>query len=133
MSEILEENKIIEETKTETEKEIEKPKKIRNTRPKFDTKLLSNEEKGIQLLKKKLENFNPLKCTSEKEALNILMKKYQLWLYQLYPADFEDMCWKLIKTICIKSTIQQKIYKFKGINRIIGEEIEKIKIIMNQI
>ena len=61
------------------------------------------------------------------------MKKYQLWLYQLYPADFEDMCWKLIKTICIKSTIQQKIYKFKGINRIIGEEIEKIKIIMNQI
>jgi len=118
----MSEEKKVETDETTKEENKEIIKKAKKARPKFVASSLDDKTKGISSLIKSLEKFDPEKCVSEEEALNILMKKYQMWLYSLYPADFEDMCWKLSKTSGIKSIVRSYVMEMRGYDRFVGEE-----------
>lgn len=85
--------------------EKEKPTKARKQTPKFESKLLLDKNKGFEKLLKMFNKFDENKPLEGKEGLAIMMRYYQQWFYQLYPADFGDMCEKIdqfngVKNIC---------------------------------
>ena len=109
-----------EEDKTKTKKEEEeegiaarKTRKVRSI--KFTPEMLINREKGLAALHKKLENFQPSKYPSQKEAFHQLMKIYQRWAYRMYPAEFLDTCWKIAGTSGCKTAVRNFIYELNGV------------------
>ena len=90
--------------------EKEKPTKSRKQTPKFDPKLLLDKDKGIEKLLRMFNKFDQGNPLEGKECLTIMMRYYQQWFYQLYPADFGDMC--------------EKIDQFNGMRNICREFVD---------
>ncbi|OHT06537.1 hypothetical protein TRFO_25423 [Tritrichomonas foetus] len=92
-------------------------KKARKVAPKFNPATLNDPEKGLEALYKKIDRLNPNIVHGDKESLSMLMRIYQQWLYQVFPADFGDMCWKISDMGPVKSAVRNFVFDKKGIER----------------
>lgn len=98
--------------------EEEKVKKARKVAPKFSPEMLNDPNKGIEALYKRVEKLNDKNIKGNKESLAILMQIYQKWIFQLYNADFGDMCYKLNKLPSVKKIVKSFVFDKKGFNSI---------------
>ena len=120
-----EEKKEENEKKTEEKKEDAPVKKARRLAPKFNAQSLLDPEKGLDALYKKVERLNHNIIHGDKESLAMLMRIYQQWIFQLFPADFGDMCWKLNETSAVKNIVRNYVFEKKGrtiVERILDDE-----------
>lgn len=103
------------EENKQTDESAEKiqPKKPRKSRPKFTANLLLDETNGLSALYRRVARFDPDIMTGSKENLQTLMNVYQKWLFQLYPADFNDMCWKISNYKGVRHNIQEFVFNIR--------------------
>jgi hypothetical protein len=47
------------------------------------------------------------------------MRTYQGWLYNLFAADFGDMCWKIGDRQHVKSVVRDFVWDKKGVSRVL--------------
>ena len=92
----------------------EKPQKARKVAPKFSPESLNDPTIGLSALYKKVERLNSNTIRGDKESLSMLMRIYQQWIFQLFPADFGDMCNKLNSLPTVKRIVRNFIFDKKG-------------------
>lgn len=105
------------------EKESEEPAKPKRTRkpvPKFEAEMLTDPNKGMAALYRKMQKLDDSQLVGDKERLAWLMRTYQQWLYQLFPADFRDMCWALPDRKGVKATVRDFVFDMRGRERYAG-------------
>lgn len=116
------------EDKPQTE-EVEKVKKARKMAPKFVPEMLNDKQKGLASLYKRVDKLDQNVTKGDKESLAILMRIYQQWIFQLFPADFGDMCSKLNQLPAVKKIVKTYVFEKKGFgtgvaNRILSNFID---------
>lgn len=92
-------------SKEGAESEKTAPAKPRRQARKFEANLLLDKDRGLEKLLRMFGKFDQSAPLEGREGLAIMMRYYQQWLYQLYPADFGDMCEKIggyngVRNIC---------------------------------
>lgn len=105
------------ENKPQAEEE-EKVKKARKVAPKFVPDMLNDPQKGLESLYKRVGRLDENTVKGNKESLAILMRIYQQWVFQLFPADFGDMCNKLNSLPSVKKIVKSFVFDKKGFNSI---------------
>jgi hypothetical protein len=100
----------------------EKPKRARRVLPTFQASMLSDQDKGLEHLLRKFERIDDASLDGSRESLALLMRTYQGWVYDLFPADFGDMCWKMGDRKGVKNIVRDFIFDKKGFSRFIGND-----------
>jgi hypothetical protein len=70
-------------------------KHTRRVIPTFEASILNDPQKGLQSLLHKLEKIEDSALDAYRESVSLMMRIYQGWVYNLFTADFGDMCWKM--------------------------------------
>lgn len=107
-----------EETEKQPTEEEEKVKKARKVAPKFTPEMLNDPNTGLEALFKRVQRLDENTIKGNKESLDILMKIYQKWIFQVFPADFGDMCSKLNQLPAVKKIVKNFVFDKKGFNSI---------------
>jgi hypothetical protein len=100
----------------------EKVKRARRVVPTFEASMLTDPQKGLELLLRKFEKMDETALDGSRESLSLMMRTYQSWLYHLFPADFGDMCWKIADRKNVKGVVRDFVWDKKGVNRDILRE-----------
>ena len=106
---------------TEIDLQPEKVRKPRKIAPRFTAELLLDETRGLEALYQKVEKLDPDIMTGTKENLQTLMEIYQKWLFQLFPADFNDMCWKIADYQGVRNIVRSFVLNLQDSSLIIQE------------
>jgi hypothetical protein len=104
--------------------EAPKVKRARRVAPAFQPSMLSDPQKGLQALLHRFEKFDDSALDGSRESLALMMRTYQGWLYNLFPADFGDMCWKIGDRKNVKLIVRDFVWDKKGFNRTIRRDTD---------
>ena len=112
------------EEKTDEKKDqpAEPVKRARRAIPKFEASMLQDPEKGLAGLYSYFERMPDSSFAGDKECLASFMRKYQHWLYRLFPNDFGDMCWKIGDVKGVKNIVRDFVFDLKGRQRLANVE-----------
>jgi hypothetical protein len=101
--------------------EEQKAKRARRVVPTFQAGMLNDPQKGLATLLHRFEKLDDSAFDGSPESLALMMRTYQGWLYNLFPADFGDMCWKIADRKQVKSIVRDFVWDKRGIRRIVRE------------
>lgn len=110
----------VEKEKKDDEKQeqpAEPVKRARRAIPKFEAEMLRDPQKGLAEIYGHFERMPESSFAGDKECLAYFMRKYQHWLYRLFPNDFGDMCWKIGGIKGVKNAVRDFVFEVKGMER----------------